>query len=409
MKRTIVKSRKWLYDYILYFVIILPFMFPEYFTLTERLHLVNYVLTYTSIALMAFDIVRGGRKWIYIFPFVICFLEYAVLIFSTYHNHGLLGTTIKTSVKKILLWLVVAKALNDTDKRDSLLHATRDICLALFAVNFLTEIIYSNGIPSITVYGDSKYYFLGNVNTTIRKVYPGICCSVLIGLKRNKKITWGTAFFALGLIYQFLFRYHGATTIVAVTLLTLWIAFSERIAKHIRTVYPVILGVLVYVEITIVFLPSKTDLILFISKLFGKTITFSGRTSIWDKALTQIANSPIFGYGIQESQKLNEMIGNRFSAHNYFLDLLFQRGMIGLVLYLILIIMPVFLLKRTKTISQYTYVLIGFSCTIFAMSLFEPLYISEAIIYPIILSMIIMLKKEKKMSFIDVIYSKTDK
>ena len=394
MQLKIVRSKEWINRYIYYFFIVLPFMFPEYFILSGKLHLVNVLLTYFSLALMGLEVVRYEVRRSYLLPFVILALEYIILVFSTYRGHGQLGTTINTSIKKLLLWIVVGKALNTPTKRDSLLHAVRDISVVLFAVNLLTEIIYPKGIPSITVSSDAKYYFLGNVNTIIREIYPGLCCSVLIGLKQDKEITWSTGLFVVGLLYQFAFRYHGATTITAVLLLTAWMVFSDKILDHIKVIYPVVLGVLAYVEVTLVLLSSNASLIGFLSRMFGKSVTFSGRTHIWAKALLEIRKTPILGHGIQSSTVLFQVIGNKFSAHNYFLDLLYQRGALGLCLFLILLILPVFLLNRAKKISKYSYALIGFSCVICSMYLFEPFYSSEAIIIPIILSMILMLKKD---------------
>lgn len=125
-------------------------------------------------------------------------------------------------------------------------------------------------------------------------------------------------------------------------------------------------------------------------------MTFSGRLYIWQRTLLQISKNPMWGYGIQKSEILNSIIGNQFSAHNYFLDIVYQRGLVGLVIFLMLIVAPIFLLRKKENFSMASFYLVGFQSSILLMCLFEPIYSSEAKLLPILYSMILLLILENK-------------
>lgn len=81
--------------------------------------------------------------------------------------------------------------------------------------------------------------------------------------------------------------------------------------------------------------------------VYGKDLTFSGRTEIWAATLEAIDDHPIRGYGIggiwfnadsETTQALHGAIGFGAShAHNGALNLWLESGIVGLVLYILLV------------------------------------------------------------------------
>jgi len=70
-----------------------------------------------------------------------------------------------------------------------------------------------------------------------------------------------------------------------------------------------------------------------IVNILHKDMTLSHRTNVWSSAIAMIKESPVLGYGSQVAiQKEAFKIAN---CHNYYLDILFRSGMIGLVLTLL--------------------------------------------------------------------------
>ena len=395
--RIVFTSRR-AFSYILYFFIALPFFWPEYFNETGTLQLLEQLLTYFSLGLMVYKILNGKIRKENGFPMLILVVEYLILVVSTYANNGELITTINTSIKKLCFFLVIGKAIADKEEITSLLSAIRDITVALFAINIISEIMFPKGIPGLSVSDMTPHFFLGNVNKVIRVVFPGLCASVLLSNIQNRKISKAILFFYIGFIYQSLFRYTSATTIIALAVLVLWFVFSGFINEHIRTIYIAVCGVVAYIEFSLVVLSSNAFLTNFLTSVFGKTISFSGRTFIWARTLLQIVNKPLFGYGVQNAERMQYMILNPFSAHNYFLDLSLQRGIVGMAIFLLLIILPITVLKNGRRISKYAYTLLGFSCVVYYMYLFEPFYSTEAIIIPIIYCTFVILFREHRNS-----------
>lgn len=77
----------------------------------------------------------------------------------------------------------------------------------------------------------------------------------------------------------------------------------------------------------------------------GKTVTLSGRTIIWDTVLKSVRDKICLGYGFFVREGFNKLLSLRGGGtHNYFLNLLFQGGIVGVSLFSMLI----FYACRTK-------------------------------------------------------------
>lgn len=79
-------------------------------------------------------------------------------------------------------------------------------------------------------------------------------------------------------------------------------------------------------------------------ELTGKDLTFSGRVDLWDLVLSKIAEKPLLGYGygafwlneVGESGKINAALDLMYdTAHNGYLDLMLDLGVVGLILFFI--------------------------------------------------------------------------
>lgn len=185
--------------YFLFFLIAIPILAPYYFLQHVVIGRMLDYMIYFSLLLIAFFCFKNITKITNCIAVII--IPYTFLLLTTIINRGstmVIIAVIKHSVKVILICFMVECLLYDKKKRDSFLHAVRDVTFIFFIMNLITNIIYKNGIPSITQSVANPYYLFGNVNTTIRMVLPGMCCSSLIDLKRGKKyqsfrlyIYWG--------------------------------------------------------------------------------------------------------------------------------------------------------------------------------------------------------------------------
>lgn len=107
--------------------------------------------------------------------------------------------------------------------------------------------------------------------------------------------------------------------------------------QAIFAILSVMVGALA-VFLTLGLLPSFLD-------LYGKDLTFSGRTIIWSNTLDVVAQRPLLGVGFTGNwsnvlapvvDEVRRSIGfDAAHAHNGAIELLFEVGVVGLVLYLI--------------------------------------------------------------------------
>ncbi|HEY4601038.1 MAG TPA: O-antigen ligase family protein, partial [Cerasibacillus sp.] len=73
-------------------------------------------------------------------------------------------------------------------------------------------------------------------------------------------------------------------------------------------------------------------------EILEKDLTLSGRITIWDEALQLISKSYVFGYGEIQSARYITVGTAQFNAHNIFLQILLQGGIIFLFLFIVIFI-----------------------------------------------------------------------
>lgn len=71
----------------------------------------------------------------------------------------------------------------------------------------------------------------------------------------------------------------------------------------------------------------------FIVKVLHRSTDFTGRLDVWDKYLEVIRERPIFGYGDSPYFYINNLYIPH--AHNYYLNIVVEFGLIGLIIYLV--------------------------------------------------------------------------
>ncbi len=118
----------------------------------------------------------------------------------------------------------------------------------------------------------------------------------------------------------------------------------------------IILTIIFPILIVSVYAP---DLLSFIPNLFGKDLTFTGRTSIWAYVWSEIQRKVWLGYGygsywIMGSSIIDKFqfsVGNRVNeAHNGFLEIILQTGIVGFVFFLSVLISFVYKIIKSNFI-----------------------------------------------------------
>ena len=371
--------------YFLFLIAIIPILAPYYFLQHATIGILFDYWTYLAMAIFAAYVFIHYKQLSSTIMAII--MTYVLLLAVTAYNNGEIIAVVKHSIKVILLCCMV-DALKDDEKRmNSFLYVIRDITLVLFIANIATCMIWKSGIPSITQNYLYPYHLFGNVNTTIRVVLPGMLCSTLINHFNKKRFNLASLIYLAGYIYIYLVVYPTTTTLIAVFILTIWIAFEGIFKKHSSQIYFVAICAILVLELFIVVL-SNTNLIGFIASLFNKSTDFTGRAFLWSRTMASIREHYIFGIGRQSLSEIRTTIGNVSGSHNYFLDILYQRGIIGLALFLVLILRPILIIRRgNKENSSVIYTVIGYCICLLAMFLSEPFFEYEYYFIPIFYSL----------------------
>ncbi len=370
--------------FLLYFFIFCRYMLPYFFMdnaegIISKIPIIDYSLLAVSTLLMAAEVVLGGFRFSRSDFFVI--LLYACLALSTFLDHGEIAACLINAMQVILICFVIKCALRDETKTVVLLRLIRDISLVIFIANIITTFVFPGGIPPITKQADTPYFLYGNVNTTIKFFFPGLLCSFLLDDKRHKIISLSTVVFYVGYLYLCFHIYLMATGLCAMVFVLLWKVNRQIITKNIRLICTILISVIILFELAIVVFTNQ-NLIDTILTMFGKSAGFTGRDYLWSHCIQCIQQKPLLGHGVLPSSQVDTMVGNPSGSHNYFLDVLFQRGIVGFIPFLLFLLVPMF--RTSQGIhNKERYILTGFAIAYLIMFMFEPFYGVERFHIPV--------------------------
>ncbi len=361
-------------------LIVFTYLLPSYFTdLLKKVPIANNVLLGLSLVLMASLLFFGRFRWNR--TDCVLIVIYACYLFSSALNHQLAKATVLHVVEVILLCFTFQCVLKDETETQVLLRVIRAMCIALFIANLIVAVVYPEGIPSITESGEDPRLLYGNMNSTVRYLFPGLICSVLLDAKQGKRLSLITAVFFIGYVFLCIRVYFMATGLCAMLFLICWSLGKSFISKRIRLIALFILALMLLFELLVVVFDNQTiaDVI---CAIFGKAKGFTGRTYHWANCVKYIKERPVFGYGNLSSPKLNTMLWSPSGAHNYFLDMLFQRGIVGAIPVFFFLLCPFFRKAPEKRRMEH-YILTGFALAYIVMFLFEPFYHVEKFHFPL--------------------------
>lgn len=370
--------------YLVFFLAFVRYLLPFYFNdnsmgILSSIPVLDYSLLFISYLLMLMLIINGGLRltWTDFLLFVI----YACLLFSTILNHGDLLTCLANAVHIVMICLTIRSVLGDELKTRMMLRVIRDISLTIFIADIIVTRCFPSGIPSITLDPRYPYFLYGNVNTTVKYIFPGLCCSLLLDVKQGKRLSVYTAAFYVGFVFLCYSVYLMATGLCAMLFLLIWSAGKPLLKRRLRPICALLLLGIAVFELAIIAFRDQ-HLIDFLLFLFGKPTGFSNRDYLWSAAINYIKEKPLLGYGALDRETVLSMIWTPAGYHNYFLDVLFQRGIVGFIPLFYFLVTPL-LKKPPEQHAGARYILTGVAFAYMLMFMFEPLYGVERFHIPV--------------------------
>ena len=379
---------KW---YCISVLLTLRYLLPNYFdSIIEQNGLIETMVAVIPLMVGIYIIISSRcRITESFFPFI---LYYFLLVMATAVNRGYIGNVIIHSLHVLMLCLAVDIISKDESQLIGFLKAVRDITLVFYVANFIFTVIYPHGIPALTESPLFPTFLYGNVNSTIKYIIPGICCSCVLDNKNHKRISAVTLVFILGIFENAIRVYMTATAVVAALFILLWVLCKNWIVGKEKWIYLAILISLALFEFLIVLNKNSAEFVTLLTMAFKKTADFSGRRKLWDNTIRLIQEKWLWGYGYKTRDFLKQNIGNYSGSHNYFLDVIFQRGVFGEILFVSIITAPFILIKK-RVLSDGEYILLGVCGACYLMFLIEPFFTTEYLIIPIIYLLVASLSK----------------
>ena len=316
---------------LLYIFILIPFFKPPIINIMnivimKDIYNILFILSWILILIM---VIR--KKDVSKFS-ILTLIYIAFLSITTFINKGIDMSFIKTMCTIFMTTLLIHYGTKYNCQH--FLKAIIIITSILIWINFITIIMYPNGMYYNEISHLSYNYFLGIDNIHIIYFLCFWISSIVYINIYNKKPKFCSLTIFISIL-SVIMRWS-ATTLVGTFIIGIYLLFFDYFSKikllNIKTF--VITYVVGYFGIICFKLQNLFSFI--IVKILKKDLTFTRRTRIWDMTIKSIKESPIIGHGLVGYDTRNLTTGISH-AHNFFLEILYQGGFILLAISLLLI------------------------------------------------------------------------
>lgn len=322
------------------FLALFPFFQPEYLksiNFISRFYNFAFVVIFALSIFLYFSKKRPPSLLIWIVS------AYNLwLLFVTIHNHQNVKGAIFQFIT-LIAFTVLLDLFSDHIKELTgvlLLHFEWIIYLNLLSLLFFPDGFFHRANDA---YGLTTEWFLGSRNNFLFTMFPGVLVGLLyqkIGGSRLRSY----CLISVVLISQFIQGSGTAKVGLAILLAVELIPFMKKIITPLKGM--LLAGVINFMIVVV----GNTEFLRgIVEGVLQKDLTFSSRTIIWSNTIRAIQERPL-GYGLMDSVSAYLILGNfpgwiwkgATHAHNNFLQILFQSGLIGFSIYMSLLVIGSF-------------------------------------------------------------------
>lgn len=316
------------------------------------------------------------------------------ILMITYIRGGELAEALRVFSAPLILCVYVDQNRNSA-KLYKCLFVWKNILFALVFIDFVTQIIYPNGM-----YRDSMYslnWFLGYKTSRLAFSLPLCVLSSIIDMYKRGRLTWKSwTCYILAMVTLFYSQATAASvTICILSILIVLICinrkgvFTERLWEKMLNLKIVLIFYTV-ISILVVYIQNSPQIQYILVNVLHKDTTLTTRTYIWNLCITSIQKHPFTGLGYLNSLNYQNLTNNVYatSAHNMSLSILISGGFIGLMIYITIIIVAwksfnkdASVEKKISSIAVITLLIIGItsSSIVFSMCAFIFYELMEAL------------------------------
>ncbi len=228
--------------------------------------------------------------------------------------------------------IIVIKSFTERNTKN-FLFGVKYFCRLMIYINLILLLIYPNGLYSYdNGYIVTRYIFLGMDNQAAIII---LTFMVIIYAIEKRQTNSHSLLFAIDIFVFFLSNIliWCATAIVAILVFLFFLLQQKFSRRKITIGHCVFLLFALFIVVVLlkVFVLFET----FIVDVLGKSMTLSGRTTIWEYGIEEWLKNPLLGHGYQESEALIEINSTyQRGAHNQILNFLLHGGIISILCYL---------------------------------------------------------------------------
>ena len=221
------------------------------------------------------------------------------------------------------------------------------VFITINAIMLCLKIDYFKDASDVTI------YLLGMRTLFSLYIIPAILFSLLRDKERGKTSFRTVLIFVCG-AYSLLNQMVSTGIIeISIILCLLILLKNEKIARKIN--YIVVTFILIIFDFLLTIVGEKMNALSIITNIFGKDITFSGRTPIWIKVVSKLKNSPFVGYG-RDTDVL--IVNTQRNAHNQWLLTAMEGGYVAMALLVLATVMSAIQLYKRRNEKWYSIVAI---------------------------------------------------
>lgn len=285
----------------------------------------------------------GGKYKISIISICIIFIFMALSLSTIIVSHDYF-TLIKIAGPATAICLFTDYAMQRRPKE--YLKASLVLLCTLYTLNFITILLYYPKGMYRTDYVIGDTYLMGFDNNMIYNMLPMCCYAYLYSYISKKRIFSKISIFATGLmIISEIYVKSGSGVIQSAILVLLVICINRKCFIHI--IKPIYVFVFFYIGTYLITIWRIQNYFAdFIVGVLGKDVTMTGRTYLWDYAISVIKSNPIIGIGASERTVLG-VNGHLYPhPHCLLLDFVYKGGILMLICFFILTFVFIYKYKQ---------------------------------------------------------------
>lgn len=209
-----------------------------------------------------------------------------------------------------------------------------NIFLILTTLNLLSYILFPKGL-----YFDSdrysELYFLGIRTRFTDYAFVSIVLLMLEYILDKRKLLKMIIFGLIALLNIILPAITTGIIALICFILLIMLYKIKNLNKLITYNRMIVLALILNLLIVVYHIQDNFDWVL--ERYFNKSVTLTGRTEIWDLSWKHILEAPIIGHGIRNDGSFVSWRGTMWQGHNQEIQILYDGGIICLVLLIYII------------------------------------------------------------------------